>query len=44
VFLDAFLELDILVPEGMALEVKADEVRASLEQTVLLALSFSKGE
>jgi hypothetical protein len=42
--MDAFLELDVLVPEGMALEVKADEVRASLEQTVSLALGFLEGE
>jgi hypothetical protein len=32
--LDALLELDILVPEGMALEVKTDEMSTALEQSI----------
>jgi hypothetical protein len=38
--LDAFLELDVLVPERMALEIKTNKVRASLEKTILLASIF----
>jgi hypothetical protein len=29
--LDAFLELDVLVPERVALEIETDEVGAALE-------------
>jgi hypothetical protein len=42
--LDALLELDVLVPEGVALKVKADEVGATLKQTVLLAYGSGWGE
>jgi hypothetical protein len=39
-FLDAFLELDVLVPERMALEIKTNKVSAALEETILLASMF----
>tara|TARA_R110002003_G_scaffold97_26_gene7949 strand:- start:614 stop:754 length:141 start_codon:yes stop_codon:yes gene_type:complete len=32
--LDAFFEFDVFVPEGVALEVEADEVSTSLEETM----------
>jgi hypothetical protein len=45
--LDALLELDVLVPEGMALEVKTDEMSTALEQTIgsaCLAQGTKNGE
>jgi hypothetical protein len=39
--LDALLELDVFVPEGVALEVKADEMGAALKEPKLLALLYT---
>jgi hypothetical protein len=39
---DALLELNVFVPEGVALEVKADEMGAALEEPVLsVSLSWT---
>jgi hypothetical protein len=37
--LHTLLELDVLVPEGVALKVEADEVSAALEESILSASS-----
>jgi hypothetical protein len=42
--LDAFLEFDVFVPEGVALEVEADEVSTSLEETMRSVEMFGTSE
>jgi hypothetical protein len=39
--LDAFLEVNVLVPEWVALGVETDEMSAALEETKLLVLCYN---